>query len=41
MLEYLDELNDEQFDAVTNPAHKILVMAGAGSGKSATRFCVK
>lgn len=34
MLEYLDELNDEQFDAVTNPANKILVMAGAGSGKT-------
>ncbi len=34
MLEYLDELNDEQFDAVTNTSNKILVMAGAGSGKT-------
>ena len=34
MLEYLDELNDNQFLAVTAEENKILVMAGAGSGKT-------
>ena len=34
MYEYLDELNDNQFLAVTTDKKKSLVMAGAGSGKT-------
>lgn len=34
MQDYLDELNDNQFIAVTSNEKKILVMAGAGSGKT-------
>lgn len=34
MFNYLDDLNDNQFQAVTTNKQKVLVMAGAGSGKT-------
>ena len=34
MFDYLDELNDNQFQAVTTNKQKVLVVAGAGSGKT-------
>ena len=33
-MEYLKDLNEEQLHAVTTKNHKILVLAGAGSGKT-------
>ena len=34
MFDYLDSLNDNQFQAVTTDKKKVLVVAGAGSGKT-------
>ena len=36
MYEYLNELNENQYKAVTSNKNKILVLAGAGSGKTKT-----
>lgn len=36
MYEYLNELNENQYKAVTANKNKILVLAGAGSGKTKT-----
>ena len=36
MQDYLKELNERQLKAVTSTSDKILVLAGAGSGKTKT-----